>query len=252
MSAMQIFNKLFRTSGDFPRASGDAAALIEPMLASIAASALPRSATGPHPATPDSESAAPAHVATPAGDATADPADERLMELCGTGDSDAFALLFRRYERLARTFVGRTLRDFDAAEDVVQEAFLAIWTEAPRWRTRGKFRSYLLTILSRRTIDYLRRRRPGIETEWTLEAENRPAPIRSAVELLARSEDHQRLAAAIDRLPERQRMVVLLFYSEQLSMKEIAGMLAITPKSVESLLSRAREGLRTDLGAAQQ
>lgn len=169
--------------------------------------------------------------------------DDELMRRAGGGDGDAFALLFRRHERLARTLALRATRDLDAAEDIVQDVFTALWIDAPAWRPSGRFRAFLCVAVGRRSIDHLRRRRPASLDE--VGADQIEAPDADDVlARLSREEDLALLSRAIEELPPRQRLAVLLAYGEGLPVKDCAAALELTPKAVESLLSRARAALR--------
>ena len=164
------------------------------------------------------------------------------MEMVARGDHDAFAALFHRHERGARTFVFRTVRDQDLAEDIVQEVFTKIWIEAPRWQTRGSFRSFLTTMLSRRCLDHFRKSETKAKKSEL--QEDLPARGENAMELAARKEELHFMTAAIEGLPDRQRMALLMVHSEDLSVREAAKAMNVGEKALESLLSRAREKLR--------
>ncbi|MCC6545840.1 sigma-70 family RNA polymerase sigma factor [Candidatus Sumerlaeota bacterium] len=166
--------------------------------------------------------------------------DAALMKLAGGGDENAFCELVQRHEQWARTFAGRILRDFTEAEDVVQEAFLRAWIHAPRWQPIASFRQWLRTVLSRACIDNIRKKRPEPVAELPeIEARGADAFAHAATE-----EEHRILASLIDELPERQRLALMLTYTEELTMRESAEVMEISAKAFESLLIRARAQLR--------
>ncbi|MEO8377648.1 MAG: sigma-70 family RNA polymerase sigma factor [Candidatus Sumerlaeota bacterium] len=166
--------------------------------------------------------------------------DAALMKLTGGGDEDAFRELVHRHEQWARTFAGRILRDFTEAEDVVQEAFLRAWSNAPRWQPIASFRSWLRTVVTRACIDNMRKKRPEPVAELPeVEARGADAFIHAATE-----EEHRILGSLIEELPERQRLALMLTYTEELTMRESAEVMEISPKAFESLLIRARVQLR--------
>lgn len=169
-----------------------------------------------------------------------DPSDEALMARVARGDEEAFAALVARYERWARTVAGRALKNFDEADDLVQDAFLKVWVNGPQWQPRGTFKNYLLVILTRQCLDFLRRKRPIAMEEPPEKIEHRPSPREEA----SRRETSERLTCRIDNLPERQRLAIMLVYSEDMSQKEAARAMEISPKAFESLLIRARAGLK--------
>lgn len=189
-------------------------------LLSIATIALPLST--PVPAAPSAEAS-----------------DEDLMAQVAKGGHDAFAILVGRHERWARTFAGRALGDFIEAEDVVQDAFLKVWQTAPSWRPSAPFRHWFSVILSRRCIDYQRRKRP----EPVAEIPERPDHSPGVVD---RIEDAERIALAgqlVAQLPDRARMAILLVYGEGRKTAEAAEAMDMHLKAFESLLLRARRDL---------
>jgi len=166
--------------------------------------------------------------------------DEALMRRTSGGDHAAFAELVRRHEQWARTFVGRIVRDADEAEDIAQEAFLKVWINASKWQPRGSFRAWLATMLSRQSIDHLRKKRPG-----SLHEDFDPPDLSPSVrDRLERESESRRMAALIEMLPARQRLAIMLFYYEDLSMRQGAEAMELTEKAFESLLQRARTQLR--------
>src|SRR5262245_42805379 len=82
-----------------------------------------------------------------------------LLEQVGRGDRQAFGLLYDRHSRLVNSFAARILRDWTEAEDVAQEVFVQVWTQASRFDDlRGTWLAWLLTIAKTRALDRLRRR----------------------------------------------------------------------------------------------
>lgn len=165
--------------------------------------------------------------------------DEALMGRVAGGDHPAFAEIVRRHERWARTHAGRVVGDFQEGEDLAQEAFLRVWRTAPAWRDSGSFRAWFNTILNRLCIDHLRRRRPLPVAEIP----DRPDPAPGPYRLAADGESADRLADLVARLPENQRMAVILVYGENLRQADAAAMMRLRPKAFESLLHRARVAL---------
>ena len=95
-----------------------------------------------------------------------EPSDEELLVALGRGESDALDALYDRHHRLALALATRMLRSREAAEDVVQEVFLATWRQAARYRAeRGSVKTWLLAMVHHRSIDRLRRRSSGETAE---------------------------------------------------------------------------------------
>src|SRR5881227_3864754 len=96
-------------------------------------------------------------------------ADEDLMQLVRRGDSEAFEVVYERHATAAFSLAYRIVGTRNAAEDVVQEAFLSLWRSGARYdRTRGSVRTWVLGVVRNRAIDALRRqatRAPTVDLE---------------------------------------------------------------------------------------
>jgi RNA polymerase sigma-70 factor (ECF subfamily) len=161
------------------------------------------------------------------------------------GDATAFRGLVERHRSTTMRLAYGILRDAGEAEDVVQEAFERVWTKASSWRFRAeaRFLPWLARIAINLALDI--RRRP------------RPAPLEAAGEVASREPDSehqvagrevgQRIRAALERLPERQRLAFALCQIERQSNAAAAEALGISLGALELLLVRARKSMRRDL-----
>lgn len=172
------------------------------------------------------------------------PSDEDLMARIARGDAAAFRLLTERYVPKALGLARRMLRNDADAEDVVQEACLRVWINAPRWRPIASFRTWFYRIVLNLCLNQRRRKHP-----LPLENAGDPVdPAPSADIQLERDEVGRALATAIADLPERQRAAIVLSYQQGLSNAETAAILNSSVSGVETLLVRAKRALRTQLG----
>jgi RNA polymerase sigma-70 factor (ECF subfamily) len=112
---------------------------------------------------------------------------------------------------------------------------------APQWRPLSSFRHWLRLLVSRSCIDRLRKKHP----EPVAELPDVPSTNIGAFEKLASEEELRVLAELAALLPERQRLALLLVYTEELPQREAATVMDLTPKAFESLLVRARNQLRS-------
>ena len=177
-----------------------------------------------------------------------DLADEDLMHLVARNDPRAFEVVYERHSGAAFSLAYRMVGRRNAAEDVVQEAFLNLWRSGARYeRTRGSVRTWVLGIVHHRAIDSLRRstvhdkRRTGDDDI----AERLEAPDRTDVEA-ARRDEAATVRAAMDTLPPDQSKVIELAYFGGFTHTEIAEMLQ-TP--VGTIKGRMRLGLQKMRGA---
>jgi RNA polymerase sigma-70 factor, ECF subfamily len=170
--------------------------------------------------------------------------DEDLMARIARGDEPAFRLLARRYAGRAVGLARRITGNDADAEEVVQEALLRVWTNAPRWRPLAAFRTWFYRVVLNLCLSR-RRRAPFVTLEAAGDLADPSADVVAAAE---RDETDRRIAAAIADLPDRQRAAVVLTYHEGLSNAETAAILQTSISSVEALLVRAKRTLREKLG----
>lgn len=173
--------------------------------------------------------------------------DEELMRRVGERDSAAFEQLVDRHldrvHRLARRLLGGQMD----AEDAVQDVLTKLWTAPGAWRAdKGNFPNWLSRVTSNACIDRLRRRRPGtgLDDVIAMKADD------NAVNPFDRAFERQRAARvelALGKLPERQKLAVVLFHYQGYSGAEVAGIMEIGVAAMESLLARARRNLKADL-----
>ncbi|MGN6571764.1 MAG: RNA polymerase sigma factor [Pseudolabrys sp.] len=175
--------------------------------------------------------------------AAMDDSDEALMARVARGDEQAFRLLARRHLPAMAGLARRVLGNAAEAEDVAQEAMLRVWTHAPRWQPLAAFRTWLTRVVVNLCLDRKRR------AQWVdLEAAGEivdPAP--DAGERAESDERERFLAAAIDKLPDRQRAAIVLTYSEGMSNAQVAEALDTSVSAVETLLVRGKQNLRRAL-----
>ena len=166
--------------------------------------------------------------------------DTALMELAARGDSIAFAELFDRHASAAYTLARRIVPPGDA-EDVVQEAFVALWRTAHRFdAARGHVRALVTVMVRSRSLDRLRRigaQQAAIERAELLERTAGPARVEA--ELLQRDRERD-VASALGTLPAEQNRVVRLVYLAGHTHAEVANHLGIP---VGTAKGRSRLGL---------
>jgi RNA polymerase sigma-70 factor (ECF subfamily) len=133
------------------------------------------------------------------------------------------------------------LRNSSDAEDAVQEAFLRVLRHRDTLAEVRDHRVWLIRIVWNIVLDRKRRAKTRPETDDVSElARVLPSPGLSAEELAAAAQHHAHVLACVDRLPTKEREVLLLSAFEELSSVEIAAVLDITESSVRSRLFRAR------------
>ena len=169
--------------------------------------------------------------------------DEALVLLAARSEQSALAELYDRYGRTAYGLALRVVRDPALAEDVVQEAFLAVWRSAPTFvPERGKASTWILTLVHRRAVDVVRRE----QRRRADSLERAPEPVaEGVVEDAWLRLQRERVQAALRRLPDAQREALELAYYGGFSQSELAERLGQPLGTIKSRmfagLSRMRE-----------
>lgn len=177
-------------------------------------------------------------------------ADEELMPLIGDKDPEAFAVFYDRHGGVAYSLAYRIVGERGAAEDVTQEAFISIWRSGARFdAARGSVRSWLLSIVRNRAIDFLRSKAgkaPKLAFDDDAILEQRPAAERTEEEALRR-ETASEVRGALGTLPGEQSKVIELAYFGGFSHSEIARMLGVPLGTVKGRMRLGLEKIRGEL-----
>ncbi len=170
--------------------------------------------------------------------------DGRLIARLREGDVDALGELYEKYKRrVFRTALAIT-RDQGAAEDILQECFLRLFTRASHIRTDVPLEPWLYRVTVNLSYTWAKKRqRRGGALEDVLDRLIAPLNLlpERAVE---RREVQETVRRAVEDLPLSHRVVVVLFYLEGLNLKEIASILDLPEGTVKSRLHYARRSLR--------
>ena len=172
--------------------------------------------------------------------------DARLVERARDGDTSAFEELVTRYRDLVFRVAWLITRNAAEAEDATQEAFVKAYYALPRFRADAPFKPWMLRIVANEAKNRGRsaRRRDALTLRVAAEpAERVPSPESAS---LAR-EDREELIAALERLGERDRLVIAYRYFYDLSEADMAEALSVRPGTVKSRLARAMGRLRAEL-----
>ncbi|MGI9113442.1 MAG: RNA polymerase subunit sigma-24 [Chthoniobacterales bacterium] len=178
--------------------------------------------------------------------------DATLMAFVARGDTAAFEQLVERHQTLVIGTVARMLGSNSDVEDVAQQVFIRVWKSAPRYVPSAKFTTWLLTITRNLVFNESRRRkRHSAETLDVHQGEESlPLPDRQGRvpdQQLLDDEMQRAVDTAIQALPEKQRLAVVLRRYEEKSYEDIAEVLGLSVPAVKSVLFRARTELREAL-----
>lgn len=175
--------------------------------------------------------------------------DGALAERIRSGDRDALGQLYDRYASVSLAVALRVVGDREQAEDLVHDAFMAVWQKIARYdAARGPLRSWLLTIVRNRAIDRVRGRRPTIEVGDADEQSLLRTSANPTMDDAIRRRSAAELHAALEALPEEQRRAIELAYFEGYTYREIAEITGVPHGTANGrlrlALAKLREGLR--------
>ena len=173
--------------------------------------------------------------------------EDLLLEVAG-GERDTFAALYRAASPQLFALALRILKRRDAAEEVLQEAFVNVWRHAVDFRPeRGTAMGWMATIVRNRALDRLRRARPEMSLDEAPErhgwADPAPDPLASAT----MSESARRLDDCLERLEEGPRRAIRLAYYQGLTHEALSARLGAPLGTVKSWVRRGLMRLKTCL-----
>ena len=178
--------------------------------------------------------------------------DQKLMKAAAEGDTNSFGELVRRHQGAIIQYFYRYTRNIETARELSQDVFLRIYEARKRYRPTAKFTTYLFRVAHNLAINrVIAKKRPiSIPTETddpdTIDpviASENDTPEEAALV----SEETRFVEDALQTLSERERSVVLMKYTLDMSYAEIAAATGDSESAVDSLLMRAKRKLRREL-----
>lgn len=169
------------------------------------------------------------------------PDDNQLIQLTANGDMQAFGRLIDRYQDFLYSVCMAVLKNPDESQEATQDSFLKIMKSAASFNGQSKLSSWMYKIAYRTSLDYLRKRKRTTdldEVEYSVADQSRTAD-----EDMMSGEHTARIQQAIDHLDGDEAQLVRLFYLEEVSVKELAGLTDLSVSNVKVRLFRARKKL---------
>ena len=179
--------------------------------------------------------------------------DTELMRKLSRGEPEAILALYDAYfERIYSLIYNQVARNKEAADDIVQETFIAALKSAGKFNGRSKAYTWLYSIATRKVADFYRRHKRIAKhhvqsTGGTIELDWLPDNKQPHSEPLDAGASSHEVQEALSHLPLHYRQVLLLKYVEEMPVVEIGQVMDRSPKSVEGLLSRSRQEMRKAL-----
>jgi RNA polymerase sigma-70 factor, ECF subfamily len=186
------------------------------------------------------------------------PIDPQLIRQIQAGDSAAFEIFFARYHSAMQSHIGRIVREPAATEDLVQEAFLRVWTRAEQWKGSGSVKGWLYRIATNLSLNHLRsvKRRPQQPLEIPTDDGDDDSPVpgwmvdasaltpESQLEII---EQQKLLGQLINDLPADKQDVFRMVYDDEMDLHSVASALEIPEGTVKSRLYHSRKKIAEQL-----
>ncbi|TES92918.1 MAG: sigma-70 family RNA polymerase sigma factor [Candidatus Cloacimonadota bacterium] len=176
--------------------------------------------------------------------------DCELVEKVKNGDERAFELLVKKYQKGIYSLTYRMTNDHFTADELTMEAFIRAYKAIKRFRKGANFFNWLYTIAVRLCLNYIKKekRKINIDPENLNALVHRKIHDDGLLEKVIAKEVNIKIREAIQHLPEKLRVVLLLRVDDELSYEKISKILRIPSGTVMSRLNRARERLKKSIG----
>ena len=177
--------------------------------------------------------------------------DVELIHSILSGDESAFSDLVHKYQKTVHALAWRKVEDFQAAEEIAQDAFLQAYKRLATLKSPNQFAGWLYVITSNLCHDWHRRKKPTMQS---LDATNARTLEKTAYERFLAQErervatEHRRelVKNLLDKLPESERTVVTLHYLGEMTSEAISKFLGVSVNTIKSRLRRARKRLQKE------
>ena len=177
-----------------------------------------------------------------------------LVELSKEGDQQAIAQLYDRTSKRAYYLAKQLVKDEDQAQDIVQDAYVKVFTNLPLLEQVENFQGWLNTIVVNKSKDYLKKKKPMLFSQMVSEEDEGSeldfedeGGYFSPDQKVDYAETKRLIQGMIDRLPQEQRMAIVLFYLEEMPVKQIARVMECSEGTVKSRLNYGRKAIKAQV-----
>lgn len=180
--------------------------------------------------------------------------DDTLVSACQVGDQDAFALLVQRHQRYVFNLVFRMLGQYEEANEVTQETFLAAWQGLPNFRGDARFSTWLYRIAYNCALKQLELRKRDQALQVAIQTEQADQRGDNDQRIGAEIEIHERqtiVREQLSNLPAKYRIVLVLRHLQEMTYEEMAEILTMPIGTIKTHLFRARKLLKERLEALE-
>lgn len=174
--------------------------------------------------------------------------DQIYIDKVLQGDTNAFAYLINKYKDMAYTIAIKIVKRHEDAEEVAQDSFLKAYEKLDSFKGNSKFSTWLYTIVYRNSITKIRKKKVATSDidDYVMDNYSEGSEF-PQIEAIKNGEQQKYVREAIDRLPEKDALLITLFYMDESSIEEIEQITNLTQSNIKVKLFRARKKLNTEL-----
>lgn len=173
-----------------------------------------------------------------------DYSDEALVNLVGTDDHKALEALFNRHYKSLCQFCVVYTKDYEAAEEIIADLFIKLWDGRSGIHTILNVKAYLFTAARNLSLNHLQKKKAPVTSIEEMPEQHLFQDLDTPFKILSGRESSAEILRLIDKLPERQREILLMSRIDQMDKQKIAAVLNISTRTVESTLYQSIRELR--------
>ena len=175
-------------------------------------------------------------------------ADQIYIDKVLSGDTNAFAYLINKYKDMTYTLAIKVVKNHEDAEEVAQDSFLKAYEKLDSFKGNSKFSTWLYTIVYRNAITKIRKKKVATSDIDSYVMDNYSEGSEfPQIEAIKNGEQQKYVREAVDRLPEKDALLITLFYMNDNSVEEIEEITGLTQSNIKVKLFRARKKLNSEL-----
>jgi RNA polymerase sigma-70 factor (ECF subfamily) len=172
--------------------------------------------------------------------------DLSYWESSRSGDSNAFSYLFEKYYQPLVRFAGRFLRDYQLADQIVQNVFVDLWVKREQLEIRSSFKSYLYQMTRNQALNHMKKEAKTVSLEKVSNIPDKTE--KNPDNILVEKEFYSAVHKAIEKLPPKCRQIYVMKRYDRLTTEEVGRILNISVNTVKTQMKRALKSLLDQLG----
>ncbi|MBU0572228.1 RNA polymerase sigma factor [Patescibacteria group bacterium] len=169
--------------------------------------------------------------------------DEKLVKLVQKGNTDEYEKLVTRYQEKLYRYLVYLTREPDESEDLLQDTFIAVYKNIHKFNTKLKFSSWIYRIAHNNAINYLKKSSKTLSFDF-LNLGNILAKEDKTLEKMENEETKEMVRKCLDKLPNKYKSPLVLFYFEDKTYQEISDILRISTNNVGVLINRGKKSMK--------